>query len=86
MGSWRETPDVAAAVKRMIRAIGRRVGQEDPSSLASLVMLEDALARAWRDAVNDLRGAGFSDREIGEALGVSQQAVQQRWARAIEAV
>ena len=81
MASWRETPDYCKALRRMVLAAGRRVGQEDPSSLENLVMLEDALARAWHQAVNDLRAAGNSDRMIGEALGITQQAVQQRWAK-----
>ena len=79
--SFRETPDIADATSRLVRAIGRRVGQEDATSLESLVIVERALGDAWRDAVTELRRAGTSDREIGEALGVTQQAVNKRWPR-----
>lgn len=79
--SYRETPDVAAAVARLILSVGRRVATEDPESLAELVKLEQKLRQAWSTAVAGLRRSGATDREIGAALGVTRQAVEQRWPR-----
>jgi hypothetical protein len=79
--SFRETPEIAAATARMVRAIGRRVGQEDPNSLTSLMVVQIAIDDAWRNAVNDLRDAEFPDWQIAEMLGITRQAVQQRWPR-----
>jgi hypothetical protein len=76
---FRETPDVTEAVRRLIGAIGRRVGEEDPESLGLLIEVEAGVALAFADAVKALREAGFSDADIGRALGTSRQAVNQRW-------
>jgi hypothetical protein len=75
-----ETPDVTDAVCRMIVAIGRRVAQEDTDGLELLLRLDASIATAWRIAVTGLRGT-YSDTQIGSALGVKKQAVQQRWPR-----
>jgi len=77
--SFRETPEVAAATARMIRAIGRRVGEEDHTSIESLQVLQVALDDAWRHAINEHRRAGTPDREVAELLGITRQAVQYRW-------
>lgn len=79
--AYRETPDVAAAVVRLVTAIGRRVADGDPEDLPELVRVEQALAEAFRAGVAGLRAAGRSDSEIGAQLGVSKQAVAQRWPR-----
>ena len=78
---YRETPEVVAGIRRQIRAVGRRIATEDPADLRFLLDLERELQRAWRIAVVGIRGAGFTDREIGEILGTSRQAVEQRWPR-----
>jgi hypothetical protein len=77
---YRETPDVAAATRRLIRTLGKRIGTEDPGDLRSLIVLDEEL-RAWRVAVAGMRQSGFTDREIGAALGTTRQAVEQRWPR-----
>jgi hypothetical protein len=77
--TYRETPDVADATGRLIKAVGKRVATEDPDGLACLAALGESLAEAWRCAIDGLRASGFSDREIGEQLGTSRQAVEQRW-------
>jgi hypothetical protein len=80
--TYRETPDVAKAVVRLVRAIGRRVaGDAIPEHLDELQRVQGALDQAWKDAVDGLRAAGFSDSEIGRPLGVTRQAVRQRWPR-----
>jgi hypothetical protein len=78
---YRETPDVADAVGRLILTIGRRVADQDPEDLAHLLMLGERLDEAWAFAVAGIRASGFSDTQIGQALGVSKQAVAQRWPR-----
>ena len=82
----RETEDVARGAIRMVRAVGSRVGQEDPDGLEYLNIVRDALDSAMRVAVEGLREGGHTDKAIGEALGMTRQAVQQRWPRATRAV
>ncbi len=81
---YRETPEVVKAVKRLIRAAGKRIAEEDPEALPLLCRLEDEVRDAWRVAIAGQRRAGFSNRDIAEALGVTQPAVTQRWPRAAE--
>lgn len=76
----RETADVVEGICRMIRSVGRRVATEDTDGLQQVKALEDAVASALAEAVAGLRH-NFSDREIGEVLGVTRQAVEQRWPR-----
>jgi hypothetical protein len=74
---YRETPDVVAAVERLIVAVGRRVATEDPEDLVHLHRLEETVTLAWRIAIDGQRST-FSDRNIAEALGVSRPAVTMR--------
>jgi len=75
----RETPDVAKGVARMIRALGRRVGSEDPIDLQELRRLREALDAAEHEAVTMLRANGCSWADIGEGLGTTRQNAQQRF-------
>lgn len=75
----RETPDVAKGVARMVRALGRRVGDEDPIDLQELQVIRKALDEAEREAVALLRERGCSWAEIGEGLGTTRQNAQQRF-------
>lgn len=77
----REPDEVAAGVLRMIRALGVQIGNGDPSEARLLLMIEAEIASAWVTAVAGWRASGFTDADIGAALGVSKQAVQQRWPR-----
>jgi hypothetical protein len=78
---YRETPDVASATCRLIVSIGKRVATEDVDGLSSLVLLEKAVRQAWRLAIEGLRHSGVSDRDIGAQLGITRQAIEQRWPR-----
>jgi hypothetical protein len=78
---YRETPDVVAATRRLIRVIGRRIATEDAPDLLLLRDLEQEVRRAWEVAVEGVRRSGATDREIGEVLGTTRQAVEQRWPR-----
>lgn len=80
-GGYRETPDVTAAISRLIRSVGKRLAGEDPVDLAHLQQLEDELTAAWATAVAGLRKTGYSDRDIGAQLGCTRQNVEKRWPR-----
>lgn len=69
----------AGFVRRIIRAFGRRVGNGDVDALPDLLAARDAIDAAIGDAVVSLRLHGYSLSEIAARLGVSKQAVSQRW-------
>lgn len=90
--NMRRKPDVDAppsgdharylgAVRRMVRAAGRRVAEADPEDLAELLALQAAVDRALAEAVTGQRAAGTSWAAIGAALGMTKQAAYQRWGR-----
>jgi len=79
--AYRETPDVVKATNRLILAVGKRVAVEDIADLRYLSRLESALEEAWRIAVTGLRATGYTDGQIGRQLGITKQAVAQRWPR-----
>lgn len=79
MESTRPTEDVAAGVVRIVLALGKRVGQEDPQSLTLLRDVEAQLQASWSTAIAQLRANGYTDGELAEVLGVSRQAVSKRW-------
>lgn len=77
----RETHEVVGAANRMITSVGKRVAMEDPTSLAYLALMEQRVSEARQLAIEGLRVAGYTDKEIGEVLQMTRQAVQQRWPR-----
>ncbi len=78
--TWRDTPDVVKGIARLIRAVGKRVAEEDTDALEQLVELDRAMADAWATAIAGLR-RNYSDREIGDQLRITRQAVEKRWPR-----
>jgi hypothetical protein len=76
----RDTADVAGAACRLIAVTGTRIAGEDPDRLRHLIEIENELRIAWEVAVDGLR-RNWPDAEIGAELGVTKQAVQQRWPR-----
>lgn len=78
---YRETSTVVDAVCRLIRAVGRRVADEDTDGLLLLKALDDALKDAWKTAIEGQRRT-YTDGEIGRAIGRTKQAVALRWPRA----
>lgn len=61
-------------LRRAIRAAGRRVIAEDPSTLADLVQLQAQLDRVVAASARHLHDdAGFSWGEIGHELGIPRQ-------------
>src|ERR1044072_8353422 len=77
----RSDEEIYGMVRRAMRALGGRLSQAGPDSWefiqamrAELRVLEARVVQGWRDS-------GWTDREIGEHIGVTQQAVQKRWPR-----
>jgi hypothetical protein len=77
----REAPEIATSARRLIEALGRRVADGDPDGLALLADLRATIGGAEQVAVAGLRAQGHSDAVIGRELGISKQAVAQRWPR-----
>ena len=73
------TDDYAAMLARMLRAYGKRIGEDPAAGLTHLRDLEQALA----DAVNlgiytANHEGGRSINQMADALGVSKQAIHKR--------
>jgi hypothetical protein len=75
-----EDDEFAAAARRFIKALGRRAGG-NISTLRFLASMSDLVDELVTQAVHDLRGepVGASWSEIGEVLGITRQAAQQRF-------
>ncbi len=76
-----ETQEFPAFMSRLLDSWARRVGEGDTYDLRELVDWRADVDAAIADAVAIGRddGAGWSWAEIGDALGISRQAAQQRW-------
>jgi hypothetical protein len=80
---YRETPEFAAFVRRIVRAYGRRVSDMDIEALADMVAVQRELDAAVRAAVLELQGSGtYSWGDIGRVLGITRQAAQQKYGKA----
>lgn len=77
-----ETGPFLQFVRRIIRRAGARVGQADDWELGELVGLRDEVEDAIARAVQGLRAQGHSWAYIGDGLGISRQAAQQRYGKA----
>jgi hypothetical protein len=75
-----ENGTYAAAVVRQIRSMGVRAST-DLDALRWLAGAADCARTALAVAVDGCRARGYSDGEIGAALGISRQAVGQRFGR-----
>ena len=77
-----DTKDFGAMVTRMIRAYARRVADADMEDLTDLVAMRALLDDAIDTAVSHLRDHHeFSWAAIGDAVGTTRQAAQQRYGR-----
>jgi hypothetical protein len=74
-----ENDEYAAFVRRILRAYARRVGDGDVEALTVMLDLAEEIDTAIAEAVKDLRACGYSWAEIGSRLGITREAVQQRW-------
>lgn len=68
-------------LKRMVSASARRVSHADLVDLRELVGIQDTVDEAIRTAIAGLRDSGYSWKSLGEALGVSGQAVYMRYGK-----
>ena len=83
-----ETPEYAQMVVRIVRAMGRRIGQTgDVECLADFESVRKVLDQAVVDAVTGLRAgdglapgtAGYSWAEIAAVLGTTRQAAMEKY-------
>jgi hypothetical protein len=78
-----ENREFNAFARRIIRAYGKRVAEGDVDALPELIELSASLDEAITNAVKGLRAFGYSWTEIADRVGMSRQAAQQRWGKAI---
>lgn len=71
--------DRMSGIRRMIRALANNPAEWEVEDLATLANLEFWIAHVRTLAVHGLRDQGITDGQIGEALGITQQAVSKRW-------
>jgi len=76
-----ETLPFIAAVRRMIRAAGRRTADADEFELAELIGLEDAVREAVQVAIDGQLATGRTWAHIASAAGITRQAAHKRWSR-----
>lgn len=69
-----------AFLRRVLVALGRRVGDADPEDLAEMLGLRNEVDRAIAHAVSGMRARGVSWSDIGTAAGISRQSAWERWA------
>jgi hypothetical protein len=75
-----ENAEYAAAVRRMVNALGRRVASGDIAGLPLLAELDAQMENLMRETIASLRTEhGYSWFEIGRELGLSRQGAQQRF-------
>ena len=74
-----DNDDYAAFARRILRAYARRVADGDVEALTLMLGLSAEIDDAIAQAVQGLRGSGYSWAEIGSRLGITRQAAQQRW-------
>jgi hypothetical protein len=81
----RESPEIGAAAKRMLKGLADRADEGDIMALHELAVLRtvlrDETTRAAR-ALNspDEHGHSYSWAQIGQAAGITMQAAHKRWA------
>ncbi len=76
-----ENDQYAAFVRRVVAAYRRRVAAGDIDAISDMTSVAAELDDAISQAVAGLRAAGYSWAGIAARLGVTRQAVQQRWGR-----
>jgi len=76
-----ETTAYVAFVKRVLRALARRAGEEDEIELGLLMALEGFIQDCIQEAVRRQRERRVSWERIAAAAGTSRQAATKRWKR-----
>lgn len=75
---YRESAELAGAVRRMVRALVRRASEGDTMALEELFALERETGESTNEAIRVLHSFGYSYGELAGELGVTRQAVRQR--------
>lgn len=81
-----ETLPFLAAVRRMIRAAGKRVASADEFELAELIELRNEVDAAIEHAIAGQLASGRSWAAIATATGTTRQAAHKRWGRRLTVV
>jgi hypothetical protein len=78
-----ENPAYHAMVRRMLRAMARRVATDgDIEGLADMVKMQDELGELIAETVRSLRDDhGYSWAEVGRETGMTRQSAHERWGR-----
>lgn len=79
MAKHRESPEIAAFIRRMFRALERRAQDGDLEALEALASLRSSLRDSTERAGLSASKHGYSFTEIGTALGITRQAARQRF-------
>jgi biotin operon repressor len=79
--SWYDEAELAARNARIVAANGGRAAEGNLDALTSLADMISHTEDAIGLAVDGLRARGYSDTEIGTALGITRQAVGQHFGR-----
>lgn len=80
-GRYRQLSEYIGFVRRSIRALAKRVGDEaDIEGLGPMLELHRQMETAIQDSVDALRAAGYSWDEIGKRAGVTRQTAFENWA------
>lgn len=75
----RTLEDRAAGVYRQINALRLHPEEWEPDDLRLLIRLETCIGQVRAAVIEGMRTHGVTDRQIGDALGITQQAVSKRW-------
>ena len=65
--------------QRLSAAMLRHAAEDDPEAFAQVVKVLDGARDALAEVANDLRADGYSWAALGDALGVTRSAAQQRF-------
>lgn len=79
MKRTRETADMLDMLDRVLAAVERRLGHEDPDVLPRLAAISRRVDRLQLEAVRGLRAAAVTWEDIGAATGVTRQAALMKW-------
>jgi hypothetical protein len=74
-----ENHEYGAFVRRVIRAYSRRVAAGDIEAISAMLNTSAEMDTAIQNAITGLRAIGYSYADIALRLGVTRQAIQQRW-------
>lgn len=77
-----ENADYFQMVGRMVRGMGKRGANGDYTDLTEMAKVQQMMTEAMQTAVDGMREQqGYSWADIGEGLGITRQAAQQRFGR-----